>query len=139
MMPPQAPWHANPLVEWLAREGWRIGDPATYFTHLCEQIVAQRVPLARLACHMQFRHPQLVGLTYAWTRTSATTTEVPIRHGVVRCRSGRAAALARALPARRDRRAGRGLHAGRRRRYSALTMASVTFLASPNSIIVLPR
>jgi len=70
-------WCANPIVEWLLSEGWRIEHPSEFVQRLAERLVQAEFPLSRLLCLMHALHPQVIGTSYVWRRDTGLTEISP--------------------------------------------------------------
>ena len=72
-MPDSAPstsldWQVGPVVDWLAREGRLIADPAKLVGEMANRLVAAGAPLARFTIGLQAIHPQWRTMGIQWRR-----------------------------------------------------------------------
>jgi adenylate cyclase len=63
-----ADWQVEPVIDWLAREGRLIADPARMIQEMAERLVAQGAPLARFTLGTQAIHPQFRTTAFQWRR-----------------------------------------------------------------------
>lgn len=61
-------WPVEPVIDWLAREGRLIADPATLVEETASRLVAAGAPLARFTIGLQAIHPQWRTMGIQWTR-----------------------------------------------------------------------
>ncbi|MBT3358882.1 MAG: adenylate/guanylate cyclase domain-containing protein [Rhodospirillales bacterium] len=74
---------ANPLIDWLLEEGWRILDPNTFTSRFAQQIVALGLPVCRIRTTIRILHPQVVGTSYTWQRGADEVEEFSSPHSVL--------------------------------------------------------
>ncbi|HKV16204.1 MAG TPA: adenylate/guanylate cyclase domain-containing protein [Reyranella sp.] len=72
-MPDSAPstsldWQVGPVIDWLAREGRLIADPARLVGEVANRLVAAGAPLARFTIGLQAVHPQWRTMGIQWRR-----------------------------------------------------------------------
>jgi adenylate cyclase len=70
------------IVEWLIVGARQIGSFARTIDELSWRLVATGMPLLRVSLRGGTLHPQFLGATYIWWRTSAQTQEIMITHEV---------------------------------------------------------
>ncbi|MBS0220232.1 MAG: adenylate/guanylate cyclase domain-containing protein [Proteobacteria bacterium] len=61
-------WPVEPVIDWLAREGRLIADPAALVGETANHLVAAGAPLARFTIGLQAIHPQWRTMGIQWTR-----------------------------------------------------------------------
>ena len=61
-------WPVEPVIQWLAREGRLIADPAKLVEEMANRLVAAGAPLARFTIGLQAIHPQWRTMGIQWTR-----------------------------------------------------------------------
>ncbi|MDE1465208.1 adenylate/guanylate cyclase domain-containing protein [Spartinivicinus poritis] len=61
----------DPVVEWAATSIIDVNAPSEWVQKLVEQMLQASLPLERVRILHQILHPQLSGISYCWTRTSA--------------------------------------------------------------------
>ena len=61
-------WPVEPTIQWLAREGRLIADPAKLVEEMANRLVAAGAPLARFTIGLQAIHPQWRTMGIQWTR-----------------------------------------------------------------------
>jgi adenylate cyclase len=66
-------WCANPIVEWLLIEGWRVKHASELVRRLAERLVEAKFPLSRLLCLIHALHPQAIATSYVWRRDTGVT------------------------------------------------------------------
>jgi adenylate cyclase len=71
------------IAEWLVGDARRVSSFARMIDELAWRLVAAGMPLLRASLHSGTLHPQFLGATYMWWRTTAQTQEVMIAHEVV--------------------------------------------------------
>ena len=81
MIPPSADspsgaWSAEPVIDWLLREGRLNADPLQLIDALAARLVIAGVPLWRLRLAFFTLHPQLAAWAYVWVRGRETTVEM---------------------------------------------------------------
>jgi len=63
-------WQVGPVIDWLAREGRLIADPAKLVGEVANRLVAAGAPLARFTIGLQAIHPQWRTMGIQWRRGS---------------------------------------------------------------------
>ena len=71
------------IAEWLVGDARRASSFARVIDELAWRLAAAGMPLLRASLHSGTLHPQFLGATYIWWRTTAQTQEVMIAHEVV--------------------------------------------------------
>lgn len=66
---------ANPLADWLWREGWTIGALPDLTRGLGLAINAAGIPVFRVRTTLRTMHPQLAGLSHTWQRDTDEVEE----------------------------------------------------------------
>jgi adenylate cyclase len=61
-------WQVGPVIDWLAREGRLIADPARLVGEVANRLVAAGAPLARFTIGLQAVHPQWRTMGIQWRR-----------------------------------------------------------------------
>lgn len=77
-----AGWSANPTIEWLILEGWKVQSTAELLRRFSENLRAQGIPLSRTFCLVPILHPLYVGLGYRWRYGSDEVWSGYGEHGV---------------------------------------------------------
>ena len=70
------------IAEWLISDARRVSSFAGMIDELSWRLVAAGMPLLRVTFRGGTLHPQYLGATYAWWRTTAQTQEIMITHEV---------------------------------------------------------
>jgi len=70
------------IAEWLIGDARRINSFARTIDEFSWRLLASGIPLLRVSLHGGTLHPQFLGATYVWWRTTAQTQEVMITHEV---------------------------------------------------------
>jgi adenylate cyclase len=70
------------ILEWLIGGARRVSSFARTIDELSWRLVAAGMPLLRVSLRGGTLHPQFLGATYVWWRTSAQTQEIMITHEV---------------------------------------------------------
>jgi adenylate cyclase len=70
------------ILDWLIGDARKIGSFAQTIDELSWRLVAAEMPLLRVNLRGGTLHPQFLGATYVWWRTSAQTQEIMITHEV---------------------------------------------------------
>ena len=65
---PVLDWPVEPVIQWLAREGRLIADPAKLVEEMADRLVAAGAPLSRFTIGLQAIHPQWRTMGIQWTR-----------------------------------------------------------------------
>ncbi len=78
---PEPDWTANPVASWLLEPGRAQTDPKALLSGLCDRLLAQGVPLARVSCGTTTLHPQVRGRQFVWRRGRGKVSEVRYAHG----------------------------------------------------------
>jgi len=76
-------WYGEPAIRWLAVEGRRVMRTRDLLRILCERLVDQGLPLARVTVHIRTLHPQVFSYGYEWRRGTDGGTEVGREHGII--------------------------------------------------------
>lgn len=80
---PAAPrWCAEPAIRWLAVEGRRIPRTRDLLHSLCERMLDQGLPIARVSVQIRTLHPQVYSYGYEWRRGRPEVSEVGRDHGI---------------------------------------------------------
>ena len=74
---------ANPLVDWLAHEGWDLTDPEDLIPRLAAVMVENGIPLYRVRVTLRTLHPQVVGTSYGWERATGVVETTTQPHSIV--------------------------------------------------------
>src|SRR6202050_1761847 len=70
------------IIEWLTGGARQVSSFARTIDELSWRLVAAGIPLLRVSRRGGTLHPQFLGATYVWWRTSAQTQEIMITHEV---------------------------------------------------------
>jgi adenylate cyclase len=70
------------IAEWLIGDARRINSFTRTIDDFSWRLLASGIPLLRVSLHGGTLHPQFLGATYVWWRTTAQTQEVMITHEV---------------------------------------------------------
>jgi adenylate cyclase len=70
------------IAEWLIGDARRINSFTRTIDEFSWRLLASGIPLLRVSLHGGTLHPQFLGATYVWWRTTAQTQEVMITHEV---------------------------------------------------------
>jgi len=73
---------AEPVRDWLLREGPGFGSITELAAALCGRLVADGLPLARVTMHIGTLHPLYLGTGVRWYRTHDTIDEMLVTHQV---------------------------------------------------------
>jgi adenylate cyclase len=77
------PLCANPLIDWLLRDGWNIASPRELIGQFGERMVDAGIPVYRIRVNIRTLHPQFVGTSYAWERGAEEVTETTPSHTIL--------------------------------------------------------
>jgi len=80
--PAQDGWCLEPVIDWLAREGRLIPDPAKLIAELANRLVAAGAPLARFRLGLQAIHPQYLTMGCEWRRDTGQVIQAGRPHGI---------------------------------------------------------
>jgi adenylate cyclase len=78
-------WDVQPVVDWLAREGRLIADPAVLVERMMERLIAAGAPLVRFTIGLQAIHPQWRTMGLQWRR-GAPVVQAARPHGIEQSR-----------------------------------------------------
>jgi adenylate cyclase len=83
--PAERPTHDSleAIAEWLVGPGRRHREGVRAFDEFAWRMLAAGVPLLRLTLHARTLHPQYLGTTFTWWRTTGQTVQVLVRHEVL--------------------------------------------------------
>jgi adenylate cyclase len=70
------------IAEWLVGPGRAIESGVRAFDEFAWRVVAAGIPLLRVSIHSPTLHPQFLGSTFGWWRTTGQTTLVQVLHEV---------------------------------------------------------
>jgi adenylate cyclase len=70
------------VLAWLQSDALKFTDHLELVDQTCWRLVAAGVPVSRVTLHIRTLHPQFLGVTSLWQRTTHTTEELLISHGV---------------------------------------------------------
>ncbi|MBV8507838.1 MAG: adenylate/guanylate cyclase domain-containing protein [Alphaproteobacteria bacterium] len=70
------------VAAWLVEEARRLPSAARFVDEFAWRMLAAGLPLLRVTLHCGTLHPQFLGATYTWWRTSGRTRAVMIAHEV---------------------------------------------------------
>jgi adenylate cyclase len=70
------------VAAWLVDEARRLPSAARFVDEFAWRMLATGLPLLRVTLHCGTLHPQFLGATYTWWRTSGRTRAVMIAHEV---------------------------------------------------------
>lgn len=71
---------AKPIIQWLLSEGWHLPEPDDLVAGLCERALAVGLPLFRCRITIRTLHPEIVGVSYTWTRTTGEVERFEAKH-----------------------------------------------------------
>jgi adenylate cyclase len=74
---------ANPLIEWLMREGWDMPCPHQLVAGLAARMNGAGIPVYRIRVHIRTLHPQFIGIVYAWQQGWDEVREITPEHAIV--------------------------------------------------------
>jgi adenylate cyclase len=74
-------WDPGPVIDWLAREGRLIQDPAPLMDEMAKRLVAAGAPLERLTLGLQTIHPQWRTMGLEWWKGEGVT-QATRPHGI---------------------------------------------------------
>ncbi len=77
------PLCANPLVDWLLKEGWNIACPRELVGQLSVRMVDIGIPVYRIRVNIRTLHPQFIGIGYGWQRGAEEVTEMSPSHAIL--------------------------------------------------------
>jgi adenylate cyclase len=89
---PDAPlvgWPRRPgaVLDWLVGEARHLRDTARLLGELCDRLVADGLPIARVTVHIRTLHPEMLGERFVWRRPpdleEASVTSERIGHGML--------------------------------------------------------
>ena len=66
-------WDPGPVIDWLAREGRLLKDPARLIDEMANRLVAAGAPLSRFTIGTQAIHPQFRTTAFQWRRDQGVT------------------------------------------------------------------
>ncbi|MSO55020.1 MAG: hypothetical protein EXQ90_07890 [Rhodospirillales bacterium] len=69
------PLSANPIVEWLLREGWSEHDLRAFVGRFGDYLAERGLPVMRLRITGSALHPQVIGVSYTWERGKPEVVE----------------------------------------------------------------
>jgi adenylate cyclase len=70
------------ISEWLIGPARQLATSGDVFDEFCWRMLATGLPLLRLTLHGKTLHPQFLGSTFMWWRTTGQTTQTLIAHQV---------------------------------------------------------
>ena len=59
-------WSADPVIDWVLREGRRMRDPQAVLGAICDRVRAAGMPLDRVYAFITTLHPQYFGYVLTW-------------------------------------------------------------------------
>ncbi len=62
----RARWSADPVIDWVLREGRRMRDPQAVLGAICDRVRAAGMPLDRVYAFITTLHPQYFGYVLTW-------------------------------------------------------------------------
>jgi class 3 adenylate cyclase/uncharacterized protein (DUF427 family) len=71
---------ANPLVDWLMREAWKLGSIDPIVLHLARRLEAAGAPILRMNLIVRTLHPQVMGTIHLWERGRNAVDRVELSH-----------------------------------------------------------
>ncbi|MBL6946570.1 MAG: adenylate/guanylate cyclase domain-containing protein [Rhodospirillales bacterium] len=74
---------ANPLVDWILDEGWKLSDPKAFTKQFADKAVALGLPICRIRTTLRILHPQVIANSYTWESKTGTVTEYSPPHSVL--------------------------------------------------------
>ena len=77
------PCSVESIAEWLIVAARRIEVPAQAFDEYAWRLLAAGFPLLRVTIHAGTLHPQFLGSTFIWWRTTGQTQQILIKHEIV--------------------------------------------------------
>ena len=82
--PAERPAHGSldGVAEWLVGPARRIASGARAFDEFAWRMLATGLPLLRVTMHSTTLHPQFLGATFVWFRTTGKTVQTLIAHEV---------------------------------------------------------
>jgi adenylate cyclase len=76
-----ADWDAQPVIDWLLREGRLVADPAELVGQMMERLVAAGAPISRFTIGLQAIHPQWRTMGFEW-RAGRKVQQAGRPHGI---------------------------------------------------------
>ena len=70
------------IAAWLVSRARRIPQALHAFDEFCWRLLATGMPLLRVTLHARVLHPQYLGMTMHWWRTTGKTTQILIGHEI---------------------------------------------------------
>ena len=80
---PMPPWCANPLIGWLLTEAWDTADASPLLWSLVHRLNAAGMCLLRVRLTVRTLHPQVIGASFTWSRTTDEVEEFRPPHSIL--------------------------------------------------------
>jgi adenylate cyclase len=82
--PAERPMHDNldGIADWLVEGALQIASAAQVFDEFAWRMLATGLPMLRVTLHSRTLHPQFLGVTFVWWRTTGQTVQTMIAHEV---------------------------------------------------------